>query len=1303
MALTFLLAALTFATTAVDVPYAACAHLSRPGEFETRGQELDLMRKAGLGWVRTDFDWKVVEPQEGVWTFDHLDALLADAEKSGIQVLPILDYEVAFAPRPWEETSLPLWRRYVRTVVSRYRTRCPVWEIWNEQNATQGGTHPLPAPSEYVRLLRAAYEEIKGVDPKLRVAIGGFAGVPFAYIEDVYKAGGKDIFDIMNVHPYQHTAAAEGAMEKQYGKLRALMARYGDEKKPVWATEIGLETNVTRLMAKGFLVAALKTVDSRRKWRLLQIVNRVRPKQNVRAHDALPGILAKELAGTGYSFDVCSFDELHARLSSERYDAILMPLNEEYPKEALDDLVEFVAAGGTIVESGGMAFFHPMVRGSDGGWRRVERSDEPFRRFRFRNAFGHSNKTLPTRAKSQATEVFDFKGVLPQGGRAGGWGEVRFFFPEGLKEGDSFTPLMVAPTKDGKTAATAAWIRYGSDMKGNLILSGYFERGVEPFDAEEQAIGCARQLNLAFALGYEKVFWYELLRCSDFGIVERKSFSPRPAYKAFQTFVSARPAGSVQLAEKWKTDDGDVYCPQWRLPDGSVGGALWSVSGRGTLPSDLKLGKITKVMDYLGNELKRLPKVLGDTPVYFRFVSAFSAKGRVLEPKVENVKDGVFHSARRIPGVETAGNAVVLEGDRLYYGGSSTLYVYDVVNPLQPRLLGCVGGIGSIRQIAVWKGMVYIASRETGMWIVDARLPATPKLISRFDTVELATGISVVGNLVMLGQRQNGVEFIDVTDPFKPAHIRIEKTNESQSTLYRDGICFSGDWGAGEVTLIDAHDMRTVKTLRTIPLRGNGDGLDLQGNLLYASTGHHYHDLTGKTPRARKPGESGYGEGHAIEIFDISDLSNPRCLGRCKFDTFYRIGMDMWTLRASGDYVFCADTYNGLYAVDAKDPAAMRIVGRIIVPDPEKNRIGTTPVTSVAVGNGTVYMAARDCGLVVVDCPVARARKPVYPKEPENLDYRQIYSQELRHFTTWTPRLRGQVRAVAPFGDFVYVACGQAGLSILKEKDGVYSEVAAFDLPFCGDVKIRDGKLYSAEALQGLAVYDLAEPLSPKLLERVTDFGETICCPLWIWTPTTTRYVIVSNRQSGYAILDPEAGWKRLLRSPGCPGWDRYFSNELLGGRYFAQSLANIGFAWIDMACTPPKIIRSAVNTSGLNGGCTAWKGDRLLLSSKGELLYLQPGQPENPDGSHWRGVPIRSDAGGGPVRDGQPVWDGGRLLSMTARISKQVWKLDMTDENEPKVIWSEKLVGHPDLSAFHKGRILVPCGYQGLLIEKRQ
>ena len=90
----------------------------------------------------------------------------------------------------------------------------------------------------------------------------------------------------------------------------------------------------------------------------------------------------------------------------------------------------------------------------------------------------------------------------------------------------------------------------------------------------------------------------------------------------------------------------------------------------------------------------------------------------------------------------------------------------------------------------------------------------------------------------------------------------------------------------------------------------------------------------------------------------------------------------------------------------------MKIVGRVVVPDPRHPEAPGTPVTNVAVGDGAVYMTARDCGLVVVGCPVAKARKPVYPQEPANIGYRQPYVQDLPRFATWTPRRRGQVRAV---------------------------------------------------------------------------------------------------------------------------------------------------------------------------------------------------------------------------------------------------------------------------------------------------
>ena len=58
--------------------YGVCAHISRPGEFETRIEEMCLMKEAGIGWCRTDFDWKYVEPRQGEWTFGHLDRLMDD-------------------------------------------------------------------------------------------------------------------------------------------------------------------------------------------------------------------------------------------------------------------------------------------------------------------------------------------------------------------------------------------------------------------------------------------------------------------------------------------------------------------------------------------------------------------------------------------------------------------------------------------------------------------------------------------------------------------------------------------------------------------------------------------------------------------------------------------------------------------------------------------------------------------------------------------------------------------------------------------------------------------------------------------------------------------------------------------------------------------------------------------------------------------------------------------------------------------------------------------------------------------------
>ncbi len=673
--------------------------------------------------------------------------------------------------------------------------------------------------------------------------------------------------------------------------------------------------------------------------------------------------------------------------------------------------------------------------------------------------------------------------------------------------------------------------------------------------------------------------------------------------------------------------------------------------------------------------------------------------GRVADVyRVENHEGTPFGEVRPVPVCGAKATCLLLDGTTLYCGANRALWVFDVSEPLKPRLCGVAKGIGDPRQIAAENGMVYVGARETGVWIIDAVNPDAPKVVNRFDTIELATGMDVCGGVLFVGQRQNGVEFVDVRDPLRPAHIRIEKTEESQSVWYRDGWLYSGDWGAGEVTVIDAYDMAAVKTVRRVPLKGHGDGISLNGPWLYAATGHHYHDKT-------KSREENFGRGHGMEVFDVTDPTTPKFVSRVSFPRFYSLGGDMWTPRPSGDgkTVFVADTYNGLFAVDVATPSAPRVVGRVTVAERKQTPGVARPgaiVSYVAVGDGAVYMASAE-GLTVIASARAKAVPRVRGKAPVNVGFRAKYpTPATSRFTAWTPRASGQVRGAAVLNDLCYVACGHAGLAILrKDASGAVTQVGEISTAFTGDVKVKDGKLYAAEGLDGLAVYSLADPTHPKLLRRVTDFGRATCCAIWVWTPNAP-YVIVSNRQDGYLFLDAREDLKFVYASHGnCPGWDRYLANDVVGdGRWLAQSTANTGFKWLDLSGQKPvEAIRCrGYNKGGLNDGCIAFRGNRLLRMMDGGYALLTQGQKPVAEGTNWPHISFTNN----PKVGGQPTWDGGSKLALTARIRRKVSLSDISDENKPKVLWEEDVPGHPDTALFWDSRLVVPCGYQGLLIQ---
>ena len=687
--------------------------------------------------------------------------------------------------------------------------------------------------------------------------------------------------------------------------------------------------------------------------------------------------------------------------------------------------------------------------------------------------------------------------------------------------------------------------------------------------------------------------------------------------------------------------------------------------------------------------------------------SAAAAPRAEVRVAVDDLPGNPFGEIVRIPGTERGANCLAYDAKArlLYVGGDHRVLVYDAADPLRPRLQGEAKGIGRPRQMAVQNGMVYVAARETGLWIVDAKDPSAPKVVSRFDSVELATGIDVCYPVVFLGQRHYGVEFIDVSDPRRPEHVRVQKTGESQSVVYRDGIVYSGDWGVGEVTTIDAHDLSAVRTVNIARLKGHGDGLDVQGDRLYASTGHHYHDKS-------RPMEENRGRGHGLEIFDVSDPRAPKFVSRVQFPRFYSIGNDFWTPRASGTTVFCSDTFNGVFAVDVSDERNPKVIGRIQAStpsapfkDPDGNLIANSPVQEIALGEGALYVAVPAGGAYAVACGRAKPSARMRGRPPAGVKFRQDYPTASKRFTAWRPSCRALVRGVTAYGDTVYAACALGGLAILRDDGrGGLRQVGSLGSGFVGDAKVVGTRLYTAEGFEGVAVYDLAvDPLKPAEIGRCTCFGSPVDCALWVWAPAD-GLIVCSNRENGYFFLDAHdlKDMKVLLRSPGCPGWDRYLADRAVGGRWVAQSLANVGFKWIDVSGGQAKVaLQSRRNKGGISDGCCRFRSDRLLRMMDGGIAYLKPGQGENPDGTPWKPTAFVRN-GSERMSGGQPVWDGGNLLALTRRTAKEVAVADIADETNPRLLWKETVLGDPDASCWWKGRLLVPCGYQGLLITRK-
>ena len=564
-------------------PYGACSHMVGH-EFNNHEKTMQLMQRAGIQWARSDFSWSSLQPSPDTWKFERCDAILATAEKYDIQILPILDYNNKIGNPAWQH--LDKWEVYVRKTVERYQDKIPVWEVWNEQNLQN--FWDSPNPTNYLPLLKKTYETIKSINPELKVAVGGYAGTPFKYIESLYKIGGGKYFDIMNVHPYSHPRPPERELEERLIKLRDLMTQYGDKNKPVWITEIGWPTHTPEPTPEGVLLAALKNVLPRKK--MYRIICLKDP-----GSDAPDWLTLERIADRlppKSSIQVLDYDAAVKTMDCYEIDVLVMPSSENYYLDNIDRIVRYVKEGGTVVDLHGMPFWYGYTKNGDGEWEKTNKSS--YHRMRIQpEAWWYKKDVIP--------EEMEVKPVGPAAKIKPGKDKIiatRFLKPHKFKEGDKFIPLLQGKN-DLYTGTAAAIYDFNSDWKGAVIVSTLLsEGGGYAVDENGQAAILPRAQLIARRNGVDRIFWYEFQaperilhdKESHFGIVH-KDFSEKPAYTAYRTLTTQFPAGSTFIDKEWRREDKALYYPQWKGPDGTTAGAIWAFSAPGTYRVQFRGGK----------------------------------------------------------------------------------------------------------------------------------------------------------------------------------------------------------------------------------------------------------------------------------------------------------------------------------------------------------------------------------------------------------------------------------------------------------------------------------------------------------------------------------------------------------------------------------------------------------------------------------------------------------------------------------------------------------------------------------------
>ena len=213
------------------------------------------MAASGVESVRVVFSWAAAQPEAGQPpSFAVTDPVVARAAARRIALLPVVMYAPPWARGDFDVGSSPPrepgdYVAYLRALIGRYgpqgsfwaehpelpKRPLRTWQVWNEPQLRFQWSES-DWERGYGRLLRAARAGVRQADPGAKVVLAAMTNAAWDALASLYAKGDiKGLFDVATVHPYTGSA---GRVLEVVRRVRAVLARRGEGRRPLWVTEL---------------------------------------------------------------------------------------------------------------------------------------------------------------------------------------------------------------------------------------------------------------------------------------------------------------------------------------------------------------------------------------------------------------------------------------------------------------------------------------------------------------------------------------------------------------------------------------------------------------------------------------------------------------------------------------------------------------------------------------------------------------------------------------------------------------------------------------------------------------------------------------------------------------------------------------------------------------------------------------------------------------------------------------------------------------------------------------------------------